>query len=170
MRRDECLLYLHPQPAADLLSSHFLFPPYPLLLSCSRRPPLDPSSHRRWPRSRLLLLPMVSSALGSPPVGGSSNFHPHRRPLRPPPSPSYSCSTVSETPTVPCCSSRGQGRPKDGRSRTEPRKRGSASLFGLQRAHFQGLLRRSRHPAPRLARLSLEPEPEPVRKPCERGS
>jgi len=51
-------------------------------------------------------------------------------------------------------------------SRTELRNRDSSSVFGLQRAGFQGLLRRSRLPVSRLAGLRVEPEPESPLEPC----
>ena len=54
-------------------------------------------------------------------------------------------------------------------SRTELRNHGSSSVFGLQRAGFQGLLQRSRLPASRLAGLRVEPELEPVLEPCQIG-
>jgi len=52
-------------------------------------------------------------------------------------------------------------------SQTELRNRGSSSVFGLQRAGLQGLLRRSRLPASRLAGLRVEPEP--LLEPCQTG-
>ena len=56
-----------------------------------------------------------------------------------------------------------------GRSGAEPRFRGSASVDGLQRAIFRGLLRWSRLPALRLGGLRLEPLAEPLLEPSQTG-
>ena len=55
------------------------------------------------------------------------------------------------------------------RSRAEPRFCGSASVDGLQRASFRGLLRWSRLPALRLGGLRLEPLAELLLEPSQTG-